>query len=114
MADGELVHRLGRAPRRPRRDRRASGAVRFHFLLCFSPPSAKRRGGVGGGGSRRKLTNCITTLQFLPPNERVQKAIERVRADVNELVRTPPKSLRALRGVEGRSALVYFSELRMI
>jgi CRISPR-associated endonuclease Cas1 len=30
------------------------------------------------------------------------------------LVRTPPKSLKALRGIEGRSALLYFSAWRQI
>lgn len=59
-----------------------------------------------------KLKNCITTLKSVPPNERVQSAIERIGADVRELLRTPPKSLRALRGIEGRSALLYFSAWR--
>jgi hypothetical protein len=30
------------------------------------------------------------------------------------LIRTPPKSLKALRGVEGRSALLYFSAWRQL
>jgi CRISP-associated protein Cas1 len=61
-----------------------------------------------------KLKNCIATLQALPKNERVQNAIERVAADIKELTRTPPKSLRALRGIEGRSALLYFSAWRHV
>jgi CRISPR-associated protein Cas1 len=59
-----------------------------------------------------KLKTSITTLQTLSPNEQVQKAIGRIRADVKELIRTPPKTLKALRGIEGRSALLYFSAWR--
>jgi CRISP-associated protein Cas1 len=60
----------------------------------------------------QKLRNCTATLQTLPSNERVQNAIERIRGDVRELTRTPPKSLKGLRGIEGRSALLYFSAWR--
>jgi CRISPR-associated protein Cas1 len=60
----------------------------------------------------QKLKNCIATLQTLPSNERVQTTIGRINADIKELIRTPPKSLKALRGVEGRSALLYFSAWR--
>jgi CRISPR-associated endonuclease Cas1 len=62
----------------------------------------------------QKLKNCIATLQVLPPNERLQTAIGRISADVKELSRTPPKSLKALRGIEGRSALLYFSAWRYL
>lgn len=61
-----------------------------------------------------KLKNCITTLQILPPNERVKNAIERIGSDIRELSHTPPKTLKALRGIEGRSALLYFSAWRQI
>jgi CRISP-associated protein Cas1 len=60
----------------------------------------------------QKLKNCIATLQTLPSNERVQAAITKIGADIKELIRAPPKTLKALRGVEGRSALFYFSAWR--
>jgi CRISP-associated protein Cas1 len=41
-------------------------------------------------------------------------AIGKISADVKELILTPPKSLKALRGVEGRSALLYFSVWRQL
>ena len=61
-----------------------------------------------------KLKNCITTLQALPPNDRVRSAIERIRDDIRKLTRTPPKSLKVLRGIEGRNALLYFSAWRHV
>jgi CRISP-associated protein Cas1 len=61
----------------------------------------------------QKLKGCITTLQTLQPNGQ-QAAIGRISADVKELTRTPPKSLQALRGIEGRSALLYFYAWRQI
>jgi CRISPR/Cas system-associated endonuclease Cas1 len=61
-----------------------------------------------------KLKNCITTLKMLPQSDRVQNAIVRISADIRELSRTPPKSLRGLRGIEGRSALLYFSAWRQL
>jgi CRISP-associated protein Cas1 len=60
----------------------------------------------------QKLKNCIATLESIPSNERVQTAVKRISADIKELTRTPPKTLKALRGVEGRSALLYFSAWR--
>jgi CRISPR-associated protein Cas1 len=60
----------------------------------------------------QKLKNCIATLESLPSNERVKTAIGRISADVKELIRAPPKSLKMLRGIEGRSALLYFSSWR--
>jgi CRISPR-associated endonuclease Cas1 len=60
----------------------------------------------------QKLKNCITTLQSLPRSERVQAAMGRISTDVKELISTPPRSLRVLRGIEGRSALLYFSAWR--
>jgi CRISP-associated protein Cas1 len=62
----------------------------------------------------QKLKNCISTLQSLPPNDRLQIAIERIGADVKQLARNPPKSLQALRGIEGRGALWYFSAWRQL
>jgi CRISPR-associated endonuclease Cas1 len=62
----------------------------------------------------QKLKNSVVTLQALPGNERVRAAVDRIRADVTELTRAPPKSLKALRGIEGRSALSYFSACRDI
>jgi CRISPR-associated protein Cas1 len=62
----------------------------------------------------QKLKNCIATLQTLPPNDRLQTVIDRIGADVKQLTRVPPKSLQALRGIEGRSALWYFSAWRQI
>jgi CRISPR-associated protein Cas1 len=62
----------------------------------------------------QKLKNSIMTLQNLPSNERLRNAIERISADVRELTRIPPKSLKALRGIEGRSALLYFSAWRQL
>jgi CRISPR-associated protein Cas1 len=62
----------------------------------------------------QKLKNCIATLQTLPSNDQLQSAIDRIGADVKQLNRTPPKSLQALRGIEGRCALWYFSAWRQI
>lgn len=59
-----------------------------------------------------KLKNSIATLKSLPSNERIKTAIGRISADVKELVLAPPKSLKMLRGIEGRSALLYFSAWR--
>src|ERR1700688_2537240 len=62
----------------------------------------------------KKLNSCITTLKSLPPNKRAQNAIERIGADVRELTRTPPKSLKALRGIEGpECAALFFSLARL-
>jgi CRISPR-associated endonuclease Cas1 len=60
----------------------------------------------------QKLKNSVTTLQTLPPNERTQHASTRITAYIKELIRTPPKSLKALRGIEGGSAKLYFSAWR--
>ena len=46
LADGKPVHRLRRPPRRPRRHRRASGAVSAFTLTWRGRVDAKRRGGV--------------------------------------------------------------------
>jgi CRISPR-associated endonuclease Cas1 len=62
----------------------------------------------------QKLKGCIATLQTLPTSEGLQTAIDRIAADVKQLIRTPPKSLQALRGIEGRSALLYFYAWRQI
>ena len=44
---------------------------------------------------------------------KVRTAIERIRADIKGIrQRTPPKSLKLLRGIEGRSAFLYFSAWR--
>jgi CRISPR/Cas system-associated endonuclease Cas1 len=60
----------------------------------------------------QKLKNCIATLESIPSNERVQTAVKRISADIKKLTRNPPKTLKALRGIEGRSALFYFSAWR--
>ena len=62
----------------------------------------------------QKLRNSITTLQTLPATERVQTAVGKISADAKELIRTPPKSLKALRGIEGGSAFQYFSAWRQL
>jgi len=63
----------------------------------------------------QKLKNCIATLESLPSNERVKTAIGRISADVKELIRAPPKSLKMLRGIEEQASLAgdikAFSEL---
>jgi CRISP-associated protein Cas1 len=61
-----------------------------------------------------KLKNCMATLQTLPSNDRLQTSIDKISADVQQLTRTPPKSLQALRGIEGRSALWYFTTWRQL
>ena len=60
----------------------------------------------------QKLENCIATLQILPSNAKADMAVKKLGGDIKELIRTPPKSLKALRGIEGRSALFYFSAWR--
>lgn len=55
-----------------------------------------------------KLTNSIETLRALPSSGRVEKAIATHQDGREELRRSPPKVIRALLGIEGRSALAYF------
>jgi CRISPR-associated endonuclease Cas1 len=56
-----------------------------------------------------KLKSSIETLRNLPDAARVEKAITVHRASIDEIKSSPPKSIRALLGIEGRSAQAYFS-----
>lgn len=56
-----------------------------------------------------KLKNSIDTLRELPSAERADRAIAAQREALSELRTNPPKSIRALLGVEGKCALAYFN-----
>jgi len=56
-----------------------------------------------------KLKNSIDTLRNLPSSERAEKAIDVHREANSELRCSAPKSIQALLGIEGRSALAYFN-----
>lgn len=56
-----------------------------------------------------KLKNCIDTLRVLPSAGRAKKAIAVHQDAIGELRCSPPKSIRALLGIEGKAALAYFN-----
>ena len=56
-----------------------------------------------------KLKNSIETLKDLDPSERVDSALTKHEESLTQLQRSPPKTIGALLGIEGRSALSYFS-----
>lgn len=56
-----------------------------------------------------KLRNSIETLRSLPSSDRAEKAIATHQDAKDELRRSPPKTIRALLGIEGKSAFAYFN-----
>src|ERR1035437_1414605 len=56
-----------------------------------------------------KLKNSIETLKDLEHSERVDSALTKHAESLTELRITPPKTINALLGIEGRSALAYFN-----
>jgi CRISPR-associated protein Cas1 len=56
-----------------------------------------------------KIQNSIETLKALPASDRVESAIGKQHDYLRQLRRSPPKSVQALLGVEGRSAKSYFN-----
>lgn len=58
----------------------------------------------------QKLDNSIQTLMAAIPNSKIREnAISRIQADKFEVENSPPKSIDALLGIEGRGANSYFS-----
>ena len=59
---------------------------------------------------RQKVRNSIETLSIaLPTSPARERAVARLHGEADELAKTPPKSLSALLGVEGRAAFAYFN-----
>ena len=64
---------------------------------------------------QQKIRNSIETLSTaLPPSPVRDLAVRKLHRETNELAKTPPKSLRALLGVEGRAAFAYFNAWQLL
>jgi CRISPR-associated endonuclease Cas1 len=65
---------------------------------------------IGATLIRDKIENSIATLEAAVPSSPARAmAISKLRHDVAELRKKPPRSIRELLGVEGRAATAYFS-----
>jgi CRISP-associated protein Cas1 len=56
-----------------------------------------------------KLKSSVETLRDLEPSDRVNSALAKQKESLAELKISPPKTINALLGIEGRSALAYFN-----
>lgn len=60
-----------------------------------------------------KILNSIDTLsRSFPASPQLANAIEKLERDANELRRRSPKTMNAVRGIEGRAAQAYFNAWR--